>query len=505
MKEEVENSGTENVGGLAADFVGQSDVKSQNLGYARKLIRLAWGIELILVSVGLGIAFAQASSMPEGSGFAQTFPVFGVFVVLAAVELAKIPAATVVFHSRRWARLFASVGLLVAALISFETIFNGFERFVHVTTTPVAEAKAELREINGEIKALSEAALQDELDGTKIKEADAEQLESLRTSLALREEALQRAKQSLESLETRELRSQLERVIQQQTEAGDAAADAWQSEQDSIMSRLNGSAIDQQTRAQLNARMRSMPAKQTVISEARAPFDAEVQKLNTEIEASITEPDPQALAALNDAQTARNQAAERLSEYEAESAVRAAERVEALAKTQMHAAERGAKIEVLEEKAVTKSADVEELSNQSQMHRWASFVFAVEPYEVSEDQAKQIGAAFGVLLGVVGALTGASVALYAEWFRVRGVQPVMQRVEVPVEVTVEKEIEKPVEIEVPVTKFTYVPVPVGENVQGALDAILEALPEEAANELKTQLAASQKDTDSEEISYAHAA
>ncbi len=208
---------------------------------------------------------------------------------------------------------------------------------------------------------------------------------------------------------------------------------------------------------------------------------------------------------MNDAQTARNQAAERLSDYEAESAVRAAERVEALAKTQMHAAERGAKIEVLEEKAVTKSADVEELSNQSQMHRWASFVFGVEPYEVSEDQAKQIGAAFGVLLGVVGALTGASVALYAEWFRVRGVKPVVQRVEVPVEVTVEKEIEKPVEIEVPVTKFTYVPVPVGENVQGALDAILEALPEEAANELKTQLAASQKDSDSEEISYAHAA
>ncbi|MCA0907736.1 Tn7 transposase TnsA N-terminal domain-containing protein [Ruegeria marisrubri] len=71
------------------------------------------------------------------------------------------------------------LGLLVAALISFETIFNGFERFVHVTTTPVAEAKAELREINGEIKALSESALQDELDGTKIKEADAEQLENL--------------------------------------------------------------------------------------------------------------------------------------------------------------------------------------------------------------------------------------------------------------------------------------------------------------------------------------
>ncbi len=487
------------------DVVEQSDVRAQNLAYSRKLTWLAWGIELTLVSVGLGIAFAQASSMPEGSGFAQTFPVFGVFVVLAAVELAKIPAATVVFHARRWARVFATIGLLIAALISFETIFNGFERFVHVTTAPVAEAKANLREINGEIDVLSEAALQDELDGTKIKQADDEQLESLRTSLALREDALERAKQNLESLETRELRAQLERVLEQQTEAGNAAADAWQSEQDSIMSRLNGSAIDEQTRAQLNARMRSMPAKQTVISNARTPFDAEVQNLNTEIEASITEPDPQALAALEGAQAARNEAAKRLSVYEAESASRAAERIDALAASQEKAASRGAQIEVLEEKSVEKLAEVEELSNQSQMHRWASFVFGVEPHEVSEDQAKQVGAAFGVLLGIVGALTGASVALYAEWFRVRGVTPVVKKVEVPVEVIVEKEVEKPVEVEVPVTKLTYVPVPVGEGVEGAVDAILEALPEDAAKELKTQLAAYSSDVDDEEVRYAHAA
>ncbi len=488
-----------------ASVPNQANLRNQNLGYARKLTRLAWGIEIVLVTVGLGIAFAQASSMPDGSSLAQTFPIFGVFVVLAAVELAKIPAATVVFHARSWARLFAAIGLLVAALISFETIFNGFERFVHATTTPVAEAKADLKEIKGDIDALGDIAKRDDLDGTKISEADQQQLKILQQSLAQREDALERSRQNLESPETRDLRVQLERVLQQQAEAGDAAANAWQSEQDSIMSRLEGNSIDNKTRAQLNERMRGMPAKQTVIVNARAQFDAEIKRLNTEIEASITDPDPKALAALEEAQEARNEAAHRLAAFEAESDSRAGERIDALEAMQQKAAERSEKIELLEAQAVDKAAEIEMLSNHSQMHRWASFVFGAEPHEVSEDQAKQIGAAFGVLLGVVGALTGASVALYAEWFRMRGVQPVVQRVNVPVEVIVEKEVEKPVEIEVPVTKFTYVPVPVGENVQDAVDAILEALPEEAARELKTQLAVSSTETEEKEIRYAHAA
>ena len=60
----------------------------------------------------------------------QAVPILGVFVVLAAVELAKIPAATVVFLARGMARYLALVGLLIATLMSFETVFNGIERYV---------------------------------------------------------------------------------------------------------------------------------------------------------------------------------------------------------------------------------------------------------------------------------------------------------------------------------------------------------------------------------------
>jgi hypothetical protein len=109
-----------------------SDMRAHNLIYAARLKNLAWFIEIVLVSVGLGIAFAQAVSIPNGSGLVQTFPVFGVFLVLAVVELAKIPAATVVFHAKSWHKLLPLVGLLVASLISFETIFNGFERYAQL-------------------------------------------------------------------------------------------------------------------------------------------------------------------------------------------------------------------------------------------------------------------------------------------------------------------------------------------------------------------------------------
>ena len=78
---------------LTATGNAADETQVHNLTYASRLKGLAWFIEIVLVLVGLGIAFAQAYAMPEGSGVAQMFPVFGVFVVLAAVELAKIPAA----------------------------------------------------------------------------------------------------------------------------------------------------------------------------------------------------------------------------------------------------------------------------------------------------------------------------------------------------------------------------------------------------------------------------
>jgi hypothetical protein len=276
-------------------------------------------------------------------------------------------------------------------------------------------------------------------------------------------------------------------VLQQQNEAGRIAGKEWQKEQEWIMQRLESEAIDARTRAQLNARMRSMPAKQNVVARARAEFDDTVKDLNGKIEASIQEPSEQALKLLSARQEERDRAVSDLAEFDKEARVRERNRTEALIGLQADKAKRAALIEQLEADAVQAERAVSAAATGSQMHRWASTVFKTNPENVEDHQAKTVGTAFGVFLGLVAALTGSSVAMYAEWFRVRGIAPVVVKEEVPVDVVVEKEVEKEVEVEVPTTVYKYVPVPIGDDPSHAIASILDSLPEEAADGLKSQL------------------
>lgn len=465
----------------------EREMRAHNARYAGRLKNLAWLIEIVLVTAGLGIALAQTQDAWATAGFVQSFPVFAVFLILAIVELAKIPATTVIFHARGIVRVLALLGLLVAAGISFETVFNGFERFVHHTTQKVSDARAELQEIESEIARLQSTSFESEISGEAIEEADKKQRDLLEQRVSSAEAAVSAASQNLESSKTKDLRLQLNRVLQQQNDAGRIAGDEWQKEQEWIMQRLESEAIDSRTRGQLNARMRSMPAKQNVVAAARAEFDDTVKNLNAEIEASIQAPSEQALKIVAARQAERDRAMEALAAFDKEARARERSRTEALINLQADKAKRAALIEELEANAVQAERALSAAANGSQMHRWASAVFKINPEEVQDHQAKTVGTAFGVFLGVVAALTGSSVAMYAEWFRMRGVAPVVVKEEVPVEVIVEKEVEKPVEVEVPTTVYKYVPVPIGDDPSDTIAAILDILPDEAAESLKSQL------------------
>ena len=52
---------------------------------------------------------------------------------------------------------------------------------------------------------------------------------------------------------------------------------------------------------------------------------------------------------------------------------------------------------------------------------------------------------------------------------------------------IENNVEKKVEVEVPTIVYKYVPVPIGDNLQEEVDGILQALPPDAAKELRSQL------------------
>lgn len=465
----------------------EHETRAHNARYARRLINLAWLIEIVLVTTGLGIALAQTQDAWATAGFVQAFPVFAVFLILAIVELAKIPATTVIFHARGIVRVLALLGLLVAAAISFETVFNGFERFVHHTTKKVSNANAELQAIYSEIARLQSTSFESEISGEAIAEADKKQRALLELRVSNADAAVSAAIQNLESSKTRDLRVQLDRVLEQQNDAGRIAGEEWQKEQEWIMQRLESEAIDSRTRGQLNARMRSMPAKQNVVAAARVAFDDTVKNLNAEIKASIQVPSEQALKIVAARQAERDRAIEALAEFDREARDRERRRTEALINLQADKAKRAALIEELEANAVQAERVLFAAANGSQMHRWASAVFQTNPEEIQDHQAKTVGTAFGIFLGVVAALTGSSVAMYAEWFRMRGVAPVVVKEEVSVEVIVEKEVEKPIEVEVPTTVYKYVPVPIGDDPSDTIADILDVLPDEAAESLKSQL------------------
>ncbi|MDA7855875.1 hypothetical protein N9A51_01450 [Pseudomonadales bacterium] len=109
----------------------------------KRLIIFAWIVEVCAVCVGLLIAlmigarsFDEIKVLKDISGDAVSFvdytnTLLGAlpFIMVAIVELTKIPMASAYYHAKRtaWKVLFA-IALIFLAMITFETAFNGFEQ-----------------------------------------------------------------------------------------------------------------------------------------------------------------------------------------------------------------------------------------------------------------------------------------------------------------------------------------------------------------------------------------
>lgn len=107
--------------------------------YSDLLVKLAWSVEIIAVLIGLtisivmGISAYDAFSQSQGSGFiagvSATLVTSLPFVLIAVVEICKIPLvfAFMAVKNFFWRGLFL-IFVLFLCLITFETMFNGFER-----------------------------------------------------------------------------------------------------------------------------------------------------------------------------------------------------------------------------------------------------------------------------------------------------------------------------------------------------------------------------------------
>ena len=135
-----------------------------NKKYGGRLVAIAWTIEIIAASIGLFIGISSAissiayyqglegSEVMIGSTFTNTFIGAAPFIIIAAVELTKIPLALGFYRTKRlvWRLLFL-VTLLLLVFVTFETMYNGLERNFSALESKIQEPRRQFQEQNSKL------------------------------------------------------------------------------------------------------------------------------------------------------------------------------------------------------------------------------------------------------------------------------------------------------------------------------------------------------------------
>jgi hypothetical protein len=155
--------------------------KSQTASTGTKLIYFAWAIEITVAIVGLSIAYLfyktggqtglKIEEVANDVG-ADAVIVALSFIVVAIMELTKIPLATALYYSAKTSfTVLFFLALLAVNVSTFETIIQGFELNYNNRSKNVLNEKSKLDEIKAQIKNLDENQDTTDLD-EKIKELD---------------------------------------------------------------------------------------------------------------------------------------------------------------------------------------------------------------------------------------------------------------------------------------------------------------------------------------------
>ena len=125
---------------------------------SKQLYYFAWAVEIVAVAIGIALSVITAITYFDSAGvvsFADwmnaivgTLP----FIIVAIVELTKIPLSGAAYYAANifWKFVF-TFSLVFVALITFETMFNGLERFFVAQTSGVVEFKKTLVNLNEKI------------------------------------------------------------------------------------------------------------------------------------------------------------------------------------------------------------------------------------------------------------------------------------------------------------------------------------------------------------------
>lgn len=140
--------------------------QSQTTAKGKFLLRMAWGVEILVALIGLCIGIiiirgAQGASEVEdliSRGVSLDDLTFGmIFIIVAVVELTKIPLANAVYYSVRlfW-RIVFLIALLLVNVSTFETIITGFERINRERSKIVDKLIVEYHSVKTQIQNINE-------------------------------------------------------------------------------------------------------------------------------------------------------------------------------------------------------------------------------------------------------------------------------------------------------------------------------------------------------------
>lgn len=152
--------------------------------YGKRLVIAAWGIELVAASIGLFIGISSAISTIEyyqnldlsvvtGNTFTNVFIGAAPFVIIAAVELTKIPLALGFYRVKRlvW-RLVFFITLALLVFVTFETMFNGMERNFSALESKIQTPRGEYQEQNAILKNIDQTI--NEINARTLEQIDEE-------------------------------------------------------------------------------------------------------------------------------------------------------------------------------------------------------------------------------------------------------------------------------------------------------------------------------------------
>ena len=150
-----------NLEGIHNSFFQKARVGS----IGKKLIYLAWGIEILIAAISLTIAYAFNFTNILGEPDSGSYVIGLALVAVAAMELTKVPLSIALYYSQRWLWRSLFLFLLVAASYStFETMIQAFDLSYYTRLQPVDDARENLESRKNQIELLKSKKNTDNLN-----------------------------------------------------------------------------------------------------------------------------------------------------------------------------------------------------------------------------------------------------------------------------------------------------------------------------------------------------